>query len=118
MIPIHLPFLSFDISYLNVYLFFLTIKIICTVLAGGFRVRLAMYKNTDTYSNICFFLGYLFAFIAQMIGALNRNSAAVILGDYDFWIIIIYQILTAGIFVLFLMGTLKTYILNRPNKKL
>lgn len=103
-----------ETEMLSIYLFFLTIKIICTIIAGGFRLRLALFKNTDTYSNVCFFIGYCLALIGQFVTLYNSNSIAIILQGYDSTLVMFSQIIAAGIFVFFLMGTLKTYVLNRP----
>lgn len=99
---------------LSIYLFFLTVKLLCTVMSGYFRLRMVYFKTTDTYSNLCFFLGYVLAFTAQVTAVFNSSSIASMLSNYDPVLVTSTQVIGAGVFVLFLMGTLRKYALSKP----
>ena len=101
---------------ISIYLFFLTVKIVSTLLAGYFRFRIARFKNTDTFSNMCFFWGYVLALIAQILGLVNYDSITNILSGYNPLLVIFSQVVAAGMFVLFLTGTVRMYAINKPQQ--
>jgi len=99
---------------ISIYLFFLTVKVFCTMLAGYYRLKMAFMPNTDTRSNIYFFFGYVLALMAQSLGIFNTSSVVSLLSAFDPWIVVFSQVIGAGVFVFFLAGTIRKYSIYKP----
>lgn len=95
----------------SAYFFFLAVRITCTICAGYFRFRLAMFKNTNTAANVCFLFGYVLALCAQVIAIHDSEGTILLLRSYTNWHFLVKQILQSGVFIFFLAGTLKTYVI-------
>lgn len=95
------------------YLFFVTVRIACTVYAGYFWFRMAMLRNSSTSASLYFLFAFVLALAAEVIAIHDSTRIVVYLRSYDHWYVVMKQIIVAMVFVLFLAGTIKMYVITK-----
>lgn len=92
---------------LTIYLFFMTVKVACTLACAIVAWKIAHKSVTPTSTYMLFFWGFVMALASQVIALFNAGGIAMFLLSFNKWLVVGSQIIAALVFALFLMALIR-----------